>query len=345
MERAAIVAAVIIAMLFAAAGAGAFHFNGWNFTWTGDAAAQVAVQPGQLPQQAYAAQAVRISDMAAIVHVTPEDRTDVAISVDNPGRTPMPVVRVDGDQLIVDGRLHGRILNCRDDGGVDLLGYGGVTAQELPVITLHVPKAVDLDVGGAVKADIAAAESVDLDQSGCGSTTVADLTGALKVDNSGSADVTAAAAASADLDLSGSGDIILGAISGPVAIDMAGAGSVTVASAVGLNLDMAGSGDVRVDALTGELKVDGAGSGDIDIRGGAVTLADISSAGSCSLTAPTLAVETAKIDMAGSGEVKLGAIGDLDVEIMGSGTVDVASVRGRNNRRIMGSGEVNVGSP
>ncbi len=344
MERAAIVVAVVVAILFAAAGAGAFHFNGMNFRWTGNAAPQVAVQPGKLDEAIYAAASVDIRDAAAIVRVTPEDRADIVVTIDNPGRTPMPVVALTAGTLTIDGRLQGRILNCRDDGGVDLLGYGGVSAGELPVITLRVPRAVDLGTDGAVTSQIAAAESVSLDNSGCGTANVADMTGAFQLDNSGSGDITAGAAASAELDLSGSGDVALGVVAGLLETDMAGSGTVQAASAGGLNADIAGSGEVNVAALNGPLSVDSAGSGDVTVGPGSAASARISLAGSSSVHAPSLAVQSAEVEIAGSGDVELGAVGDLDVEIMGSGGVRAASVSGRNRQSVMGSGDVTVGA-
>lgn len=344
MERAAIVVAVVVAILFAAAGAGAFHFNGLNFRWTGAAAPQVEVAPGSLAAAVYAADSVDIRHAAAIVRVTPEDRADVEIAIENPGRTPMPAIRLAGSRLEVDGRLQGRILNCRGDGGVDLLGYGGVSAAELPVITLRVPRAVNLDVDGALTTEIAAADSVELDASGCGASTVADVTGLLRIDNSGSGRVNAGAAGSADLDLAGSGEVALGAVQGGLRVDMAGSAKVRAAAAGGLEADMAGSGEIDLTRLTGALNIDSAGSGDVAIGGGAATTVDISLAGSSSVRAPALSAQRADIEIAGSGNVELGAVGDLDVEVMGSGNVRVASVSGRNRQSIMGSGDVTIGS-
>ncbi len=60
-----------------------------------------------------AATEVQLRDVAAIVRVIPENRTDVAIGYVNTGATPAPEYRVSRHRLIVDGKLRRQIRSCR----------------------------------------------------------------------------------------------------------------------------------------------------------------------------------------------------------------------------------------
>ncbi len=105
-----------------------------------------------------------------------------------------------------------------------------------------------------------------------------------------------------------------------------------------LSIDMAAT-----DLKTGELsqaRVSGAGAGDIDIArvtgafvlnlagGGKVRVGDVASA---------------DIDIAGSGDVTLGAIGgDLTIDIAGAGDIKAASVNGKVDIDIAGAGDIDI---
>ena len=99
-------------------------------------------------------------------------------------------------------------------------------------------------------------KSLDIEVSGCGTTTAGDVAGDLDLDAAGSGDIRTGAAQSLDADVAGSADVEVGAVSTSApTIDIAGSGSVTIAS------------------LTGELNTDSAGSGSVSVQGGAVTVA------------------------------------------------------------------------
>ncbi len=325
MERVAITLAILVAIVFAAAGMGALRLDGVNFSFAGSTAPQAPVGPGELPAATYAGRALRVEHAAAVLNVIAEEREDISVAVRNPGRAPMPLLSAAGGTITIDGRLQGRILNCRPEGGADLLGYGGLTREDLPVIEVRTPRAVALSIGGAVSTTIGEAGAVDLELTGCGPTRIGDVAGELEIEHSGSGDIEAGASASAAIDLAGSSDIALGAVRDA------------------LKVDLAGSGAVSATQLTGDLEVDTAGSGDVIIAGGAIKSAEIDIAGSGAVTAAA-SVQSASVSIAGSGDVAFdGIVGALDAEIMGSGSVSARAVTGANRQRIMGSGEVTIG--
>src|SRR5262245_59366947 len=75
-----------------------------------------AVQPAPAPaatwQRYPAAREVQLRDVAAIVRITPENRTDVAVAIVNDGPLQAPDVRVRGDRLVIDGQMRHQIRSC-----------------------------------------------------------------------------------------------------------------------------------------------------------------------------------------------------------------------------------------
>lgn len=330
MERFVFIAAVTIAILF---GVGwAFGDRFFHFSIDGDSeggprtAPIVELAPGSMASQTFAGERIRIRNSVARVVVTPEDRADFAIEIDNSaGRTPMPQVTVDGGRVVIDGGLRGRISRCTEGGGADLRGYESVTGDQVPVITIRAPRNLNISVGGGATTQISATESLNADFNGCGDATIGDVAGDFDLDLAGSSTVRAGAANALNVDLAGSGDVQTGAIAAGADIDVAGSGSVTIAS------------------LTGALNSDGAGSGSVVVQGGAVTTASIDLAGSgdIEIAAP---VESLDVSIVGSGDVAVrGVVGSIDAEIAGSGNVSAQSVTGEIRKQVWGSGSVDVG--
>ncbi|MGE0830403.1 MAG: DUF2807 domain-containing protein [Hyphomonadaceae bacterium] len=288
-------------------------------------AAYVEPRAGEAAEQAYAATDIRVMYAAALVEVIPEDRTDVAVAIRNPGHAPMPVVKHDGERLEIDGLLARRINECRQEGGAILEGYGDLARDQLPQITLRVPRTAEIRFQGAVFGRIGAMENLDLRVGGCGRTEIADVSGSLEIDNDGSGEVVAAAARNAEIHLTGSGEASIGAVSESLVLDLAGSGGVTAAS------------------LRGALETQIAGSASAVVNGGAVTTAelDIAGSGEIRIRAP---VERLEADIAGSGDIIVaGAVGAVDASLAGSGDVRVASVSGPVSKSVIGSGDVIVG--
>ena len=172
---------------------------------------------------AWADATLRVEHAAARMVVIPENRADVAYTI-QPGRAGLPPIqkRLDGGVTVLDGGLDGgfwpfgihRGLNCRGSGDhvrVSIPGHGEVALQDLPVITAHVPMNADLKVGDAVFGEIGPSASVSFANAGCGDWRVADVHGPAHFAVSGSGDIRAHDAADARVAISGSGDVYGGA--------------------------------------------------------------------------------------------------------------------------------------
>lgn len=192
---------------------------------------------------------------------------------------------------------------------------------------------------------IRAPRRVNLDRSGAGLTEIGPAD-AVELDSSGCGDVAVGDVAGAlEVDLAGSGHVRAGAAQ-RLAVDLAGSGEVsTGAIAEAADVDIAGSGRVSIQSLNGALQADAAGSGNLAVQGGAISTADIELAGSgdVDIAAP---VERLEVAILGSGNVDVSAtVGEIDAEIAGSGGVRAASVSGQIRQQSMGSGSVQVDQP
>lgn len=329
MERFVFVAAVTIALIWGAVALFGGKFVNFGGDWDIDADARMAplveVAPGNMAAQTYVGDRLDLDDLAANVVITPEDRTDFLIEIANPaGRAPMPEIRVEGGQITVDGRLSRRIERCTD-GGADLRDYGSVNSEELPRITIRAPRELNVSREGAGSLEIGPSQSVDLDFSSCGSATVGDVAGPLSIDLAGSGQVSGGAAQSLDAEVAGSGVLSVGAV------------------AEGANIDIAGSGEVRIASLNGDLSSDGAGSGNLSVQAGAINVASIDLAGSGDVDIGA-SVRTLNVSIVGSGSLDVASeVGDIDADIAGSGDVTARSVTGSIRKEVWGSGDVRVG--
>lgn len=260
-------------------------------------------------EQTFDAQEVDLRGLAALVTVTPEDRTDVAVILVNAGaKLPGVSVRQTDDRVILDGGLGRRVRKCADDAPftVTVNGIGDLNEADLTRIEIKTPRDVKMNVADGVRATIGPSDSVEVSFAGCAGGSIGDVKGSLAIDSAGSGDVTAGAAQTIEANIAGSGEITLGAVS------------------QGLEVSIAGSGSTRAASVTGPFEASIAGSGDVDVQGGAIS--------------------TATISIAGSGDVSIGApIQELDASIMGSGDVNVASVSGAVKRSVVGSGGVTIG--
>ena len=330
MERFVFVAAVTIAIIIGVFAAFGGHW-GRHFSFNIDGveahgmAPVVALQPGHLQPQTFAGNDLRLRYLAANVTITPEDRSDFSIEIDNgAGRAPTPTVTVEHGRVIVDGQLRGRIGGC-DNGGASLRGYDDITADQMPRIIIHAPRDLTVERDGAGTTEIAASQALNLDVSGCGPVTIGDVTEDLSLDLAGSGDVQAGAAHKLDADIAGSGNVTVGAV------------------AEGAELDMAGAGSVEMASLHGDLTTNGAGAGNLRIHGGAIDEAniDLAGAGDVDIAAP---VQTLKVSIVGAGNVDVtAAVHDVEADIAGVGSVHVQSLTGSLHKEVFGPGDVRVG--
>lgn len=278
----------------------------------GPAAAQTAPsEPASVARQwvRYDATEVTLRDVAALVRVRPENRSDIAVSISNQGRLPAAEMRVNRGRLVIDGQLRRQIRSCRVDGAafeVVTSRNGRLTASELPVIELRVPQNAVVSAGGAVRLHLAPAQTAHVSLAGCGDADIVSVAGEADVAVSGAGDLRLYEAGQADVRVAGSGDVVLGVVRSGLTVSIAGAGDLTAARADGpINIALQGAGDVT-------------------IRDGRAT--------------------TLSIAIAGAGDVTHnGSAERLDAVILGGGDVRVRSVSGEVTRRVLGGGEVVVG--
>lgn len=327
MERFVFVAAIVVAVIFGiGAVVGGPHFN-FEFDGDGGGTARVVdVAPGRMQAQSFAGDQLRIRHAAAVVTITPEDRSDFLIEIDNSaGRAPMPTVAAEDGRVTIDGQLRGRVSRCEAGGGASLRGYGEMTAADLPRIVIRAPRTLRLARSGAGTTDVGALQSLDLDFSGCGAAAVGDIAEEANVDFAGSGQLRTGSARRLNADVAGSGELTVGAVAEGAEVDIAGSGAVTMAS------------------LQGDLSADGAGSGNLRILGGAIETANVDLAGSgdVDIAAP---VRRLTVSIVGSGSVDVeGEVGDIEAEIAGSGGVNARAVTGAIRKEVWGSGDVRVG--
>lgn len=269
---------------------------------------------------------VEIRHAVARVAVIVEDRTDVAVEVEQ-GTSGLPAIQVSrvGNEVRIDGGLRRRgflnrsdsIRECRsgpdnaarpgDGASVEVRDHGRINIPDAPLIVIRTPRNVNVSASGAVFGSVGrGAASVELGSSGCGYWNVANTDGPVSLSIGGSGDIRAGSSTSLDISIGGSGSVIAGATRD-------------------LEIAIGGSGDVAVARIDGPLDVAIGGSGDVLVRGG---------------TSPDVSVS-----IAGSGDVSFaGVAGDVDVSIAGGGDVTIARATGSVSRSIVGSGDIRIGS-
>jgi hypothetical protein len=110
------------------------------------------------------------------------------------------------------------------------------------------------------------------------------------------------------------------------AASLAGSGEMRVDRAEGdrFAASVAGSGNLDIAAMrVGQVNLSMAGSGNLTARGSAGR-ANLSVAGSGNIRTRAVAVRTAAVSIAGSGDAELTASDSAQVSIIGSGTADIA---------------------
>jgi hypothetical protein len=119
-----------------------------------------------------------------------------------------------------------------------------------------------------------------------------------------------------------------------------GEGRVRISTPALQGLDLEGSGDVTIEGGRGDQRLSLAGSGDVDWKGSAAAL-EVSIAGSGTVTLAGKA-EVARLRIDGSGDVKARGLAarDADVEVSGSGDVELTLDGGTFRAAVSGSGQV-----
>jgi len=258
---------------------------------------------------AAAAPSVEIRDAVVRVTVVPEDRGDVKVEMLSSNAALPLEVRTQGGTTVIDGNLRHRIRDCHNNSdrpSAWVSGIGQVGYENMPQVVVHVPRAVSLATNGAVYGSIGRAASVELENSGCSSWTLADVAG------------------EATLHESGAGSVRMGS-SGRLALHLSGAGSVHATQVrEGLDATLSGAGGVHIDALNGPMMAHVSGVGHINVAQGHATMirASISGVGG--------------VDFGGDAQ-------SLDASISGWGGIRVKAVSGSVTKSVSGGGHVTVG--
>jgi len=266
------------------------------------------IPPGQSFQRYAGAREVQIRDVAAFVRVTPENRTDVSVSI-HAGGMPAPQLRLSGERLVIDGRLRRQIRSCQVDGQgfqVTTARQGRVSGRDLMVIEVRVPQNAVVATSGAVRLRIGPSQAAKVSVSGCGDAEIERVADTAEISVAGSPNLRLHEADSATVALAGAGDVTVGVVHD------------------GLTVSIAGAGDFNAARADGPTNIAIQGAGDVTIRDGRAT--------------------TLSVAIAGAGDVvHNGSAERLDAVILGAGDVRVRRVDGEVTRRILGGGEVIVG--
>jgi hypothetical protein len=301
--------------------------------------------------ETYPAAGVSIEHAAAVLTVITEDRANVDVVISGGERLPAPTVRVSGDEVVIDGGLRNRLRGCRGMLGrteVHITGLGAVGREDLPRITVRAPRALNLEVGGAVFTEVGESAGGQVTLNGCGDTRIGAAMGELDLTLNGSGDVDAArvggaltatlngsgevniarADADAALRLNGSGDLGVGAVGGALEARLNGSGGVNVASVGrGARFSLNGSGDMEGGAVAGSLQADLRGSGSIEVA--------------------SVDGESVALSLSSSGDIEVrgGRVGRLSARNSGSGNVRFGGAAQSSQINLSSSGDVTVAEP
>lgn len=126
------------------------------------------------------------------------------------------------------------------------------------------------------------------------------------------------------------------------AVNLSGSGDIkgqnTFKDLGNLQVHLSGSGNINLSLEGQKVDTKVSGSGDIALSGKATAI-NIAISGSGDIYAKDLAVDSAQVQISGSGDANVNAKNDLSVRVSGSGDVFYRG-RPRLNSKVSGSGEV-----
>lgn len=333
------------------------------------AAAAVSVLAAPAAAETFQTTSVEIRDAAAELTVIAEDRANVDVSITGGSRLAAPQARMTAEGVVIDGGLRNRFRGCTNSLGgrtqVRISGIGNVAREDLPRITLRVPRQLDLSAGGAIYTEIGPSAGGVVTMSGCGDTEIADVGGGLDLTLNGSGDIdvtrvagTLAAVlngsgsleveradAEAALRLNGSGDLQVGQVGGRLNAQLSGSGSLRTGAAAGnARLVLNGSGNVYAGSITGALDADLRGSGSMRVASvnGERAALNLTSSGSLVVSAGQVARLEAR--STGSGSVRYsGSAAVTRASLTGSGSITIHDAGRVESLSDTGSGSINVG--
>lgn len=281
---------------------------------------------------------IELHNLAARVVVVAQSRQDVDVRVKSGAKNmPQVTLRRQGNSVVVNGNVGGRSQSCgsntsifafnmgdRNVTTVKVAGMGQVSVSDLPTVYVYAPQDLEVVSHGAVYGNVSDAASLKLSLHGCGDWNIGPVRGNLTVLSTGSGDIQGANAGDSEIISAGSGDVHIGSVRS-LKLSQSGSGDVGVGAVNGsLSAATAGSGDVSIGAINGPVEISVAGSGDVTVAKGRAT--------------------TLKIALAGSGDVHFGGEARMvEAAVVGSGDVFVARATGTVQKKVLGSGDINIG--
>jgi hypothetical protein len=280
--------------------------------------------------QTYAARAVEVERLIGAVRVVGHAEAGVQVKISGSAqRAYLPVVRLEGGTVKIDGGQSLKDVSCRSDArGMIVKHRGWVQAHPIsrfPVVTIYAPDDVALRIRRSmVTGSTGRLGEAHIEMTGCGHLDVAGVTGRLDLASAGSGSAKIGPVGEAEVGIAGSGAIELARVGGSLRGGIAGSGTLTAGAVGGAELSVAGSGSIEIVRVEGPVEVSVAGSGSVQIEAGRAT----------SFHASTF----------GSGDLVFGGIAvDPDVVTFGSGSVQIGAVEGRLNQSKEGVGSVRIG--
>lgn len=278
----------------------------------------------------HAATGVTIEEIAAVLTVIAEDRSDIAVEYQAARGLPEVRAYVSGDTLVIDGGLDLDDNPCKErfssEGAAKLPEVGTFRASELPRLIVRTPRELDVTVDGAVLTSVGVSAGGYVASHGCGDMTIASASGRLEALLMGFGDVEIAdmnaplkaslyglgamrigKTTDAEFNLIGVGNIDAKASSGAVKGFLQGTGNLKIASiAEGASLDLPGAGDFEIGAIAGPFSLESGGAGKARIASLKAGEAKIDSWGASVIDIASGEVDVFTVRLAGASSAKFG---------------------------------------
>lgn len=273
---------------------------------------------------AASAQTVRIENAIARVVYMPENRSDISVEVQQ-GSSSLPALEVvrDGSNVRIDGNLYRRGLRVRS-----LNCEGGRRGDAPPQRPGEGASASTRDTGRVELSDapliiVRGPRNADVRADGA-------VFGAV-----------GRGAENVRLSSAGCGNWVIANVANETRINIGGSGDVWTGSARNLNIAIGGAGDVRATAVR-ELSVAIAGSGNVVLQRADGDV-DVSIAGSGDVAIANGSIGRLQVNVMGSGDVDVGGVvRDVSASIAGSGDIVIDRVTGNVSKRALGSGDIRI---
>lgn len=258
--------------------------------------------------QAETVQQIELKNMRAEVHVWPENRRDLGVSVTYPtgGKLPKLIIRTLGNRMSLDGQQKIAMHDAEEAQSVPADKLTQSMSKPHLILNLHTPKDVALSAReGIFEGEIGPSHSLVLNMGGEGRWHFQDVT------------------TQAQISLGGEGEIE-GAQVGTAHLDIGGPGHIRLKSSGALDGAIGGHGQIRIESPKGIAKLVIAGAGQVLLEHAALARLSLS--------------------IMGSGNARIGGVvRDADVSVMGSGRVHVDKVTGHYKARTLGPGWIQRG--